>query len=57
MRNFEKNMNHATRHDPEQLEEIRAKKGKRNRTVRGNRPEWLAMDTDQLAGRRGWATV
>lgn len=56
MRNFEKTISH-TRHDPEQLEEIRSKKGKRNRTVRGIRPEWLALDTDQLAGRRGWATV
>lgn len=57
MRNFEKNKQTKTRLDPEQLQEVQHKKGKRNRTVRGGRTEWQAYDVDQLAGRRGWATL
>lgn len=51
MRNFEKNKQTKTRLDPEQLQEVQHKKGKRNRTIRGGRTEWVALSGEP--GRRG----
>ncbi|MDF2397085.1 hypothetical protein GV819_15960 [Pseudomonas sp. Fl5BN2] len=40
---FEKNAR-KTRRDAEEMEAIRAKKGKRNKTQRGNRPLWESAE-------------
>lgn len=41
--NFEKTRKQARRFDSEELAVERDRKGKRNRTVRGNRQEWEAL--------------